>query len=77
MPSTCFSFPAEVPSAAGSRDAAPASQRDPRCPGYPCFSYPNTGFSYPEDLPRAGASDVAQPPLPRLRRMPYGTCFRY
>lgn len=74
MPFTCFSFPAEVPSADKSGDVAGASWRYPRGPGHPFVSYPNMCFSYPDDLPRGGNSDAAQP---YLRRMPFGTCFRY
>jgi hypothetical protein len=77
MPFPCFSYPADVPPGARTRDVAQASPRDPQSIGYPCFSYPHMCFSYPSDaLLDVSNRDAAQPPLPGLRRMPL-MCFRY
>ena len=76
MPYPCFSYPADVPSGAGKRDAGQVSPRDPQI-GYPCFSYSKLCFSYPSEASLSVRNrDAAQVPLPGLRRMPI-MCFRY
>jgi hypothetical protein len=64
MPSSCFSYPADVSVGTPNRGAPPATPRDPRGMGYPCFSYPQMCFGYSGDVP------------PALRQMP-AICFRY
>ena len=68
MPSTCFSFPAEMPPGTGHHDLR-------RMP-LPCFSYPIMCFSYPPET-LIGNGDAAQPEPGGLRRMPNVVCSRY
>ena len=75
MPFTCYSYPADMPSASLSRAVLQAGSRDQRKPGYPSFRYPM--MSYPVwPCFRYQADELPAPP--GLRRMPgTSTCFRY
>ncbi len=85
MPSTCFSYPADVPP--GAAQATPRRMPYscfnypadvPRTMPLPCFSYPYMCFSYPSDVPPDTTNrNAAQPDRLGLRRMPDSTCFRY